>query len=437
MDSLLDEMRVQPKATGGGVFRLTGADLSRLSRDLKSPFLAPLTGRVDAMLTYSHDPKRGLLGSGHISVRRLAWGGSELSSQLTGILRINETVLELADVTGLFAGGVVRGRVRYNRAQPQRSFFNVLVERADPKLLLAPWPDFAELVSGSTSVHLRGMIGRWWRGTGEVALARGEIGGVTTSDLRVPFDWALSPGRGGNITMRDPSGRFMGGQVVGRAHYEWWAGGSRAEGDLRFGGLDLKALDVSQLSGRVKGRFTFSGTDVRSLNDLTGQLTATLGDFAPRQNPVMQRLTPYLGTGQSVLPFQSGELRARLARGTFRVERLELLSSGAQVFAEGTVTLAGRLDLNVIANTGQLGPDDRVIRLLARRIPSSGAVPLMVLRELNDLTSNRLIRLSVTGTIDQPVVRVNKAALLTDEAARFFTQRVREKVISPESLLLP
>jgi hypothetical protein len=42
--------------------------------------------------------------------------------------------------------------------------------------------------------------------------------------------------------------------------------------------------------------------------------------------------------------------------------------------------------------------------------------------EVSRLLSNRTIRARVTGTLDQPVVNVNVANLLTEGAVRFFLE---------------
>ena len=110
----------------------------------------------------------------------------------------------------------------------------------------------------------------------------------------------------------------------------------------------------------------------------------------------------------------------RLAHGVFRIERLALANPGARVFAEGSITLKGRVDLAVVAATGQVGPNVRGLRLLGLRIPAIGPLPLSLTMEVSDLLSNRTVRLTITGTVKTPIVQVNTAALLTETAVRFF-----------------
>src|SRR5207302_8080788 len=98
---------------------------------------------------------------------------------------------------------------------------------------------------------------------------------------------------------------------------------------LRFYGVELRTLlrqlsDSSQLgSGQMTGRIDLTGNDVRSVDDLTGTMEATLQQTQAMALPVLQQLTPFLMPGQSNGgTFRSGDLRARLARGVVRVERL-------------------------------------------------------------------------------------------------------------------
>jgi translocation and assembly module TamB len=116
-------------------------------------------------------------------------------------------------------------------------------------------------------------------------------------------------------------------------------------------------------------------------------------------------------------------VRARLDRGVVRVQRLTLTGSTLQLLIQGTVTLAGRLDLNATANTGMVGVNPPALRLLGLRIPVVGPIPISLLLELTTYFSNRLVHLRVTGTIRSPSVQVEPLPLLSEEAVRFFVNR--------------
>src|SRR5207244_2060287 len=117
-------------------------------------------------------------------------------------------------------------------------------------------------------------------------------------------------------------------------------------------------------------------------------------------------------------------------KGVFRVDRLVLSNPAAHLFAEGTITRTGRVDLSVVATTGQIGPNVRVLRLLGLGLTAVGPVPIAVIQQVSDAVSNRTVRLTITGTGSKPIVRVNTAALLSEAATRFFLGQY----VLPESL---
>jgi hypothetical protein len=177
-------------------------------------------------------------------------------------------------------------------------------------------------------------------------------------------------------------------------------------------------------TGRITGRFDLGGQYVRSVNDLTGSLVAVLNGTSVREIPLLQQVVPYLNPLGATRAFQSGDVRATLSGGVFRVQRLALSNPTAQVFADGSITLAnGRLDLDVVAHTGQVGPGSAGLRLLGLRLPTIGPVPLGLIQDVSAFLSNQTVRLTITGTTANPAVRVNTGALLGEEAVRFFLSR--------------
>jgi hypothetical protein len=121
--------------------------------------------------------------------------------------------------------------------------------------------------------------------------------------------------------------------------------------------------------------------------------------------------------------FQSGQLEARLARGVVRIQRLNLEGGLVQMVIEGTVTLGGRLNLDVNARTGNITLLPPALRLLGLRIPVAGPIPLSVLTEASFVLARSVIHLRVTGSVRNPVVQVEPIALLTEEAVRYFLLR--------------
>ena len=337
-------------------------------------------------------------------------------------------ILQVADVSGGLAGGSIRGRAQIRLNEADRNYFSVAIEGADAKRLLAFAPDIAEKVDGLLTIAVRGRVGREFHGSGTVTLERGTVAGVPVSGLRIPFDWATSPGGYGRFAVRAATVHAGTGSAQGDLTVEWGTE-VRVDGLVKLLNVPVRTIapgigDNALLgNGRITGRFDIEGTHVRSTDDLTGTLVATLGNTSPREIPLIQQAVPFLNPAGLVRPFDTGDIRASLKRGVVRVERLALVSPTAQLFAEGTVTTAGRVDLNVIAHTGTFGPESRGFRLLGLRLPAIGPIPVGLIRDVSDFLSNRTIRLTITGTTADPQVKVNLGAIVAEEAVRFFLSR--------------
>ncbi len=418
------------KEAASGRIRLTGLRLSRLAGDLGVPALAPLKGLVNVNVTYTFEPgAAGPTGGGQVEVLDLGWGTSSFGETIRAAVRVTPIAVEVPELSGRFADGTLRGRVRYNFANPRRSFYTLTLDGADAGKLLGPFG--FDAVNARVHVATRGTIGRELRGSGTASFSRGKVTGFQLAEVRLPFDWSYTPGVGGRLGVRDLGGQAAGGRVTGEATVSWGTG-VQAEGRLKFVDLSFRALlgqfgQSSGLgSGRMNGQFTFSGSDMRSFDDLTGQLVATLGEGPVYDLPVFSQLAQYLVpsvSARGLVPFNEGELRGRLAQGQFRVQRFALTGPSSKLFLDGTVGVrTGRLDLDAVALTGPVGLNVGILRGYALRLLPVGPVPAGLILEVSRFLSNRTIRAKVTGTIDQPIVTVNVAALLTEEAIRFFLE---------------
>jgi translocation and assembly module TamB len=418
------------EAPGHGRFHLEKAQLPRLWQDLGvQAALGPLHGSLDLDLAFTEPAgDQPATGSGQFRVTSLSWGTTDLGA-LGSDLRLRGDEVRVVDLRGRVGQGLLGGGLAVNLRQAERGWFNIILEGIEASRLLAPWPALASRVEGPVNISVRGTPGREWTGDGSVTLLRGKVLGVEVSEWRLPVDFDYSPRRGyGRLDVRDTNATVALGRVSGRAGLSW-DGATRLDGSLRFSGLDLEALlrpltDMGQVgTGKLSGRLDFGSKDLRSVDDLTATLDAQFQQARGLDYPVLRQLTPYLGRGQSSGTFRSGDARARLDRGVVRVQRLTLSGSTLQLLIEGTLTLAGRLDLDVTANTGVVGVNPPALRLLGLRIPALGPIPVSLLLEATTYFSNRLIHLRVTGTVRSPSVQVEPMSLLTEEAVRFFVNR--------------
>jgi hypothetical protein len=412
---------------GEGRFTLQGAQLTRLWRDLGvERALGPLHGRLDLDLPYRLGPDGRPVGVGTATVTRLRWNEEELAATLGGTVRLRSDEVRVTDLTGVIGEGLLRGSVAVSLRPNGRGWFNLALERVEVSRVLAPFTGACGSVSGPAEVRLRGTLGRDVTASGYVLLDRGKVYGVEVNDWRLPVDLEYSPAGGrGRLSVRDSAAQVARGRVTGSATLDFGTT-NRLDGNLRFQGVDLQTLlrqaaDTSQVgAGKMNGRFDFSSSDLRSPNDLGGTLQATFQQTQALEFPVLRQVAPFVGPGQAGSTFSSGELRGRLGNGVFRVERLSLAGRTVRLYAAGTVSLAGRLDLELTASTEQLGPNPRLLRLLGLRIPAVGPIPVGAIIDATSYLSNRAVHLRVTGTVRSPTIQVEPLATLTEEAVRFF-----------------
>lgn len=411
-----------------GRLRVERAELSRLWEALRFPALATLSGRFDLDLPFTLDPEGNPIGRGRFLLSSLRLAEASLAEDLRGDVLLEDDALDVRDVSGRVAGGLGRLRLRYNLSQPERSFFTLSLERAESAVLLRPLQGNEEHIRGPANLQLRGRLGREWSARGEATLLNGEVLGAAVSEWRLPLQLTLTPVHGrGELVVTDSHGEVGRGRVNGRATLRW-GGVQRLEGTLRFNRVEARELmggSNSSLfgSGRVSGRFDFRADNLRSVNDLSGVLEASLDDAQALRLPVLREVARYVAPGQSSARFDSGDVHGRLNNGVFRLQRLTLANAYLQLVLEGTVTLSGRLNLETTARTGNVGVDSTALRLLGLQLPMVGPIPLGLINEVSNFLSNRIVHLQITGTTRSPVVRVNPVRFLTEEAVRFFLTR--------------
>jgi translocation and assembly module TamB len=418
-----------PEASGGR-FRFERIRLTRLWDALNlSASLGHVRGRADIDLPFRVvGPERTPEGTGRLNVRSLRLGDTLLTDGLTADLILKNNAVQVRNLSATVGEGSFSGVVSYNYRNQDRSYFNLQLSQVDAAALLAPFPDLAGEVEGPVDLHLRGNLGREWRGSGEAALTRGHVFGVEVDEWRVPVDFTFVPKHGrGQLTIRDSNAQLARGRATLQTELLFSAdAASRLEGKIRFYNAQLKSLIRptgglgSFAVGQVNGNVDFSADSFRSAADLNATVDATLAQTQALELPVLSGLVPFVAPGQSATTFQQGELRGRLARGVFRIQKFNLSSPVVRLAIVGTVTTGGRLDMEAAGSTGRLGYNPAFLRLVGLRIPVAGPIPVSLILEASSLLSSSLIHLRITGTVRNPDVHLETAQVLAEEAVRFF-----------------
>ena len=247
-------------------------------------------------------------------------------------------------------------------------------------------------------------------------------------EWQLPVQWHYAPGTGrAQLEVHHTSAMVAGGRVVGKASLSWDTS-PRVEGNLRFSGVDLQTL-LRQLigptqfgGGQMTGQFDFSGSDVHSVNDLSSNLVALLSQAQAASRCPSCARSPRTSAWVRAPPFSAATCAAGSIVACSAYSSSPWKEATCRLHVEGTVSLEGRLNLNVTAKTGEPGVPTG-LRALALRIPIVGSVPQIVLKEASSLLANRVVDLEVTGTVHSPVLRLRPLPLLSDEAVRFFLNR--------------
>lgn len=412
-----------PKAENGSL-RLRGIDLARLTEALQLRAV-PLRGCVDLSFDFASDFNNG---TGRYSFRGLGWGRSRLISEIEGRIALRNGLFEASDAVGPIAGGTIRAKVRASLENPSRNFFRLDIERADLGRLLKAFTDRPDLIEGGASLTVRGKFWPEFRATGSIGLNRGRVAGLMASDVRIPFTFTTSAG-GSQLVIRDAYGMIGNGRVTAQLESDWGAGG-HLRGQVRFTNVQLgnvlTELRQSNYFGnaRVTGRIDVSGENVLTADDVSATVFASIAQASVRELPVLDRITPFVSPAALLKPFDAGEIRGRLSRGVFRVERLTLANATADLYADGTVGLDGRLALAVIVRTGSIGVNDAVLQQTSLQLVRLATpLPIQIIGQISNILSNRTVRLSVSGTVSNPQTHVNAAALFTEETIRYFLRQ--------------
>lgn len=408
-----------------GSVTIKSVDLDRLTQALRLTG-TKLRGVVDLTFRHSADFNNG---EGQYRIRYLAVNDARLFPELSGRIRLRNGSLELADASGPLASGTVRARVRASLLTPERNFYRLSLERADLGRLLASFGSRPNLFEGGMTLTVRGKLWPQFTANGTLSMTRGRLAGMTASDLRVPFQFTTNIGGGFKLAIPEINGSLGGGRLSGQLEYSG-GGSTRLAGQVKFTNVQIGSVlsDLKQSNyfgtARVTGRIDLSGEGMTSMDDLKGSVIALVEQAGIRDLPVLTAVLPFVSPTALLKPFDNGELRGRLSRGVFTLERLALSSPNAELFAEGTVSLTGRLDLGVIVRTGSVGINDAALRQLGITLPLTfGPLPLALIRDISVFLSNRTVRVTIGGTSSHPRPQLNTAALLTEEAVRFFLRR--------------
>ena len=259
-----------------------------------------------------------------------------------------------------------------------------------------------------------------------MSLDSGTAGPVQVTRLRVPLDWSVDP-VAKSVTWRTTNARVElgGGRVVTNAQGRW------------NGSLDMvlattaRRVDTGRIlvgkantgGGYLDGTVRLKATRAKRVEDFTGSFDATLSDANSLQIPVVSDLTRFLKTVPSTTSFDESRIQGRLGNGMVHLDRVTLAAANVQVLAEGTSTLKGRLNMQVMAKTDESGPADKLLEIADSPLLMAAPTPLAMVAKANNALKDRVVHLRIGGTAARLVIRLEPGRQIGTEAIKFFVNQ--------------
>jgi hypothetical protein len=431
------EKKEPPKKDNGldlGRIKLRRMQLSRLWDvvGLKNA-LGPLDADVSGDFPLTTDDAGRLIGTGRLRAERLRWSGREIAANGQTVVRLTSTEMIFDEVTFFVGEGVVRAKVTINREDVNRSTGEMTLSNVPARRLFFLVPELGGRFDLNVDGRLTTTMGRDWRGSGVLTAGRGKAYGIPVADVRLPLDWTVVPDTGRTqVRVRDLTATAAGGPVTGRAEVSLVSDAPpKFSGNLQFRNVNLSQAfrEAGQFVGNLplSGKLDFGSDHYRGPNDLTARLDARLGESQPLSLPLFRSLVPYITPGfSSNQTIRAGEGRATLAGGVWRIEKLTLTGNSLDLYADGTVTTGGGIQLAVTAASRQTPGQviiQRIVPLSVLTATPSQTIAQSVLADALGIIGTYVVHLEVTGTINSPVIRIETLRTLTEDAIRFFLLR--------------
>ncbi len=387
-------------------------------------------GNVNIELAFRHaETPIGIVGNGSVRVADVLWGGQRVTDRLESRFKLTETEVQV-EADGEFADGKLNADIIWNlnENRPTRSELGLFNANVETLLLWAP-SEIRSLFTGRVDLRrVNIQPGRPWQAEAVFTLTRGSVADVAVSSLSIPFraTWA-DTGEKTEINVRSFSGIVGGGRVRGNFVAQMDRS-IHVDGRVDFENVNLSAINEigtpnGTLSGsQISGELTISGNRVRSLSDIAAKIDASFSRTRASRLPFLAGLLQAIPGVRVSQPIEQGHISAQLQGDVVTVDELAVRTPSLVIYANGTVTLRQRLNLELVVATGDFDQPRAGILglLLLRRINVGGRSSAGLFSRFGRLLTDRLISFNVRGTVARPVLKVRSIPLLPEDGVRFF-----------------
>ncbi len=388
----------------------------------------PLKGSVSlACVRDQAAPEHGTLATVVCSGENLRWNRALLSRRVQANATLYPTQVRVSSIEGKFADGTLSGDADIRIAATPTGTFRFNADNVNLRRACAPSPGLAKSVTGSGSVAIFGRIGNLTSVSAKVRASNVMVGDLIVREVRIPLDASyhlqsarvLWNCRGGAV-------KLGGGNVVVNTEGGLTNGLATMNSSVNFRNIDSARLlrGNSVDAGIISGHVNLQAKRARRPEDLSGQFHIELAQIQSLKIPGTESLTQLIKMPTVSLPSpgqeDGGTIDGRMAGGLLRIDSLTLAKSGMLVLMDGSSTLDGRLDLNVVAYTSQDGPADKLLSFADSPVMLAVSAPVALVAKANEAMKDRTIHVHVGGTSARPTVRLQPAKSLSQDALRFF-----------------
>ncbi|QEG43777.1 AsmA-like C-terminal region-containing protein [Roseimaritima ulvae] len=412
---------------------LQSARLSNLSRVMPGRNLERLGGRVSGSITIRNQPEPQV--EAQLLLRNVVYQNRQLTPQLRLDLRGDAGGLWLDRLEGRYAGGIVSGSGNWSLGNGSRQI-SLRATSLDLSTAVAPFsPQTAAQVDGYVSGTATITRVDAYRVKGAIQWHDGRLIEISIESGHAGFQAQLSDNlRSWQAGLNQVQLRTGRGQWTGDLHVASMADrrGLKMASEWKLRRVDFTDLfpssggPIALGQARASGSLTLGGRAIRGVQDLQGRFDVELDGTEARAVPGLPRTQNYLGAvSLGSVRFDEGRMRGSVGGGAVVLHEFWLLDEQLRVFADGSIRLAdGRMDVGAVLNTGDFSAQNVLLRQLATTA-GSGAIPLSVLMQANELLSNRTLIVDLSGPVSNPRVRLKTVDTLRANATEFFLRQAR------------
>ncbi len=347
-----------------------------------------------------------------MDLRNLSWRNQALSERLSGRVELRGNRLVATAIRGTLLNAQLESSVVWGLGGDRSRRLQVLLRNVSVPLIaeLTPFPD--DVLEGFCDLEGTITPGELWQFEARARARQLGVQGIALQSVSLPFRGSVQCSFDrGEVVFRSAGATLAGGRLQGHAALRW---GDRRQvaGELKFDRVDTQLLVRDGLGpefpgdGKLSGTILLAGTNLTAWSDTAVSIKAQLSRCQPRRLPIVESLQSVVGNLSFSQPADEGQIQAHYVRGSWSLKDTTLSGPTLDMIINGTISANRRLNLEVVVRTGRRSFDRRLTHLVGGQLGD----------RLWAVLADRLLLVSITGTMDRPIVYVKPLSLVSVKA---------------------